>query len=149
MASDYPKVYLYRRIVQAKLFIDDNYADDIDLHNIADEACFSKFHFMRLFKKAYNRTPHQYLTYVRMEKAKQLLQTGRAVSDVCGDVGFDSLTSFAGLFKRAVGLTPSAYRLLQMEMKAEMAGTPLKFIPACFAAKKGWLKKSNFEEVGP
>ncbi len=47
----YPKIYLYRRIVQAKLFIDDNYFENIDLNNIADEAYFSKFHFIRLILK--------------------------------------------------------------------------------------------------
>jgi len=36
MTQEYPKVYLYRRIVQAKLFIDANYADEIDLNNISD-----------------------------------------------------------------------------------------------------------------
>ncbi len=40
------KIYLYKRIVKAKLFIDDYYADNIDLDNIADQAHFSKFHFI-------------------------------------------------------------------------------------------------------
>ncbi len=71
--EQYPKAYLYRRIVQAKLFIDSNYTDNIDLDNISDEAYFSKFHFTRLFKKIYGRTPHQYLTFVRIEKAMLLL----------------------------------------------------------------------------
>lgn len=44
--NTYPKIYLYRRILQAKLFIDQYYADHIDLNSIADEAIFSKFHFM-------------------------------------------------------------------------------------------------------
>jgi hypothetical protein len=43
----YPKVYLYKRIVQAKLFMDQNYASPIDLNNIADEAFFSKLQFIR------------------------------------------------------------------------------------------------------
>ena len=149
MTHDYPKVYLYRRIVQAKLFIDRNYGNNIDLDNIADEAFFSKFHFIRLFRKTYNKTPHQYLICVRMEKAKQLLQSGAEVTDVCYAVGFESISSFTGLFKRTVGLTPSAYRLQQKRLKADVAATPLKFIPSCFAAQKGWLQKSNFEEVHP
>ena len=74
MATEqYPKIYLYKRIVQAKLFIDNNYAEDIDLDNIADEAYFSKFHFIRLFKNIYGSTPHHYLRQVRIEHAKQLL----------------------------------------------------------------------------
>jgi len=68
--DQYPKVYLYRRIVQAKLFIDRHFAEKIDLTNIAEEATFSKFHFIRLFKKVYGKPPHQYLISVRVEKAK-------------------------------------------------------------------------------
>jgi len=133
----YPKVYLYRRIVQAKLFIDDSYSENIDLANIADEALFSKFHFIRQFKKIYGKTPHQYLTVVRIEKAKQLFQADILVSEVCYAVGFESLSSFSGLFKRIVGLTPSAYLLRQQQIKAQILKAPLNFIPGCFAEKKG------------
>ena len=42
MKTVYPKIYIYRRIVRAKLFIDDNYDRKINLDNIAGEACFSK-----------------------------------------------------------------------------------------------------------
>jgi len=142
--GQYPKVYLYRRIVQAKLFIDTNYANNIDLGNIADEAYFSKFHFIRLFKKIYNKTPHQYLKVVRIEKAMQLLRTDIPVSDVCYAVGFESLSSFSGLFKSLVGLTPSAYQIQQLQIKAQILKTPLQFIPGCFADKKGWTKKEQF-----
>jgi AraC-like DNA-binding protein len=147
ITEQYPKVYLYRRIVQAKLFIDTNFADNIDLGNIADEAYFSKFHFIRLFKKIYGKTPHQYLKVVRIEKAIQLLRTDISVSDVCYAVGFESLSSFSGLFKSLVGLAPSAYQIQQLQIKAQILKTPLLFIPGCFAEKKGWTKKSNFEEM--
>ena len=145
--EQYPKIYLYRRIVQAKLFIDEHFGDSIDLDIIADEAFFSKFHFIRLFKTIYFKTPHQYLTVVRMEKAKLLLTKDIAVSEVCFLVGFDSVSSFTGLFKRTVGLTPSAYQQQQSKRKADIATTPLKFIPNCFAENKGWTKNSNFQEV--
>ena len=149
----YPKVYLYRHIVQSKLFIDSHYAEKIDLNNIADEATFSKFHFIRLFKKAYGKPPHQYLTSVRIEKAKQLLKTETSVTEVCFAVGFESLTSFAGLFKRRVGLSPSAYESKQQQRLEQTRRTPLNFIPHCFAEAKGWIRiqseKSNFEEVKP
>lgn len=143
----YPKVYLYRRIVQAKLFIDTNYADNIDLNNIVDEAYYSKFHFIRQFKKIYCKTPHQYLTLVRIEKSMQLLRTDFPVSEACYSVGFQSLSSFSGLFKQIVGITPSAYLAQQQEIKAQILKTPLKFVPGCFSDKNGWSKKSNFEEV--
>jgi AraC-like DNA-binding protein len=140
-AEQYPKVYLYRRIVQAKLFIDCNYADNIDLDNIADEAYFSKFHFIRLFKKIYDKTPHQYLIVVRIEKAMQLLRTNQPVSDVCYAVGFESLSSFSGLFKRVVGVTPSAFLTQQQQIRIQILKTPLKFVPGCFAYQNGWGEK--------
>jgi AraC-like DNA-binding protein len=130
-SDNYPKVYLYKRIVQAKLFIDDHYSDNIDLNNIADEAYFSKFHFIKLFKTIYGKTPHQYLIYVRVEKAMELLRNDYSVSDVCTNVGFESLTSFSGLFKRIVGITPSAYFLQQKKLRALMLSSSLNFIPGC------------------
>lgn len=139
--DSYPKVYLYKRVVQAKLFIDGHYADPIDLDNIANEALFSKFHFLRLFKKVYGKSPHQYLKTVRIEKAMHLLRAGSSVSETCHAVGFESLSSFSGLFKRIVGLSPSSYWQQQQEMKAMIHQKPLNYIPGCFAEKKGWTKK--------
>ena len=141
MTEQFPKIYLYRRIVQAKLFIDEHFADNINLNDIADEAFFSKFHFMRLFKTTYGKTPHQYLTWVRIENAKLLLQTSIPVADVCFSVGFDSVSSFTGLFKRTTTMTPSVYQQQQLKRKKEISDEPLKFIPNCFAEKKGWTKK--------
>src|SRR5689334_8929119 len=98
--AEYPKIYLYRRIVQGKLFIDAHFSEPINLACISDEAFLSKFHFIRLFKKAYGKTPHQYLIYVRIEHAKKLLRGDARVSDVCLLVGFDSAGSFTTLFKK-------------------------------------------------
>ncbi len=137
MSENYPQQYLYKRVVQAKLFIDAHFNDDIDLDNIADEACFSKFHFIRLFKKIYAKTPGRYLTTVRIEKSKLLLQKGFSVSETCFSIGFESISSFTGLFKRYTTILPSEYgrqfKLRQERIKA----VPLHFIPACFAVRKG------------
>lgn len=143
----YPKMYLYKRIVQAKMFIDEHFAEAIDVNDIADEAYFSKFHFIRIFKKTYGKTPHRYLTYVRMEKAKELLKSDKNVTDVCFEIGFDSLSSFTGLFKREAGITPSEYKTQQISIKNEIKMKPLNFIPGCFAGKFVELKKSNYQEA--
>ena len=142
--EQYPKLYFYRRLVQAKLFIDTHYADKIDLSNIADEAYFSKFHFIREFKSVYHKTPHQYLIFVRIEKAQELLKTGITVSKTCYAVGFESLSSFSGLFKRMVGKTPSEYFVQHKKMKMQMVKSPLTFIPGCFAERNGWIKNQQF-----
>ncbi len=145
--TQYPKVYLYKRIVQAKLFIDQNYASKIDLHHISDEAYFSKFHFARLFKSIYGKTPHQYLTNVRIEKSMELLRCNYTISTVCDEVGFESLSSFSGLFKKLVGMSPSSYLTQQQKIKTQIIKTPLAFVPHCFAHQHGWTKNGNFEEV--
>ncbi|SJN49913.1 helix-turn-helix domain-containing protein [Sphingobacterium sp. JB170] len=103
------KGYLENRIVQAMDFIEKNYAEKIYLEDIAMEACLSKYHFIRIFKEINGITPHQYLTSVRIEKAKRLLEIEVAVAEVCFAVGFESITSFSMLFKRAAGVSPSFY----------------------------------------
>jgi AraC-like DNA-binding protein len=140
-----PKIYLYRRIVQAKLFIDGNYEKKLDLDALSQEACFSKFHFMREFKRIYAKTPHQYLISVRLQKAKELLSEQCSVADVSLAVGFESVTSFTALFSRVAGITPKKYNRLQLDRKRQIQSQPLSFIPACFAENKGWIKKSNFQ----
>ena len=137
----YPKFNLYSRIVRAKLFIDNNYSENIDVDNISDEAYFSKFHFIREFKKIYGKTPYQYLKALRIEKSTELLSKEIPVSEVCYLVGFGSLSSFSGLFKRIAGITPSAYLKRQQQIKAQILKYPLKYIPGCFALKYGWAKK--------
>lgn len=145
--EEYPKFYLYKRIVQAKLFIDAHFSETLDLGNISEEATFSKFHFIRIFRKVYDKTPHQYLTSVRIENAMRLLKLNKSVTETCFEIGFESMSSFSGLFKRSVGISPSAYLLQQQRIKAHMTRAPLDFIPGCFAENRGWKKNSNFEEV--
>ena len=139
--EQYPKVYLYRRIVQAKLYIDTHYAESIDLTNISDEAYFSKFHFIRLFKSIYHKTPHQYLTAVRIDNAVKLLRSGKSVSEVCYAVGFESLSSFGSLFKRTVKVSPSVFLEEQQQAKKQILKSPLKFVPGCFVYQNGWDEK--------
>jgi AraC-like DNA-binding protein len=146
--EDYPRMYLYRRLVQAKLFIDGHCAEKMAIDNIADEAYFSKFHFIRLFKKVYGRTPHQYLTFVRIEKAKELLKTNLTATEVCSDIGFESVGSFTSLFKRMVGITPSVFQQQHYAIQREAREKPFKYVPGCFAnnfrqVKKAILKKPS------
>jgi AraC-like DNA-binding protein len=147
LMEQYPRQYLYLRAVRAKLYIDANFASSIDLDKIADEACFSKFHFVRLFKSIYGRTPHQYLTLVRVEKAKEYLAGGQTVAYACFKVGFDSISSFTGLFKRRTGQTPRQFQLERFKFRESVSAVPLNHIPVCFAEKAGWNKNRNFREV--
>ena len=109
-AELYANIYLVKRVIQAKYFIDKNFDQAIDLDTICKEACISKFHLIRSFKKLYGVTPHQHLTFLRIKKAKELLQTNLTVSAVCYHLGFDSPTSFSGLFKKIAGKTPVEFQ---------------------------------------
>ena len=137
-SEQYKKLYLCKRIVQAKLFIDLHYAEEIDLEEIACTAYFSKFHFFRLFKKAYGKTPHHYLTQVRIDNALRLLAKDVPVAEVSFRVGFVSSTSFSALFKKHYGVSPSDYRARQLKQQACFESNPLHAVPNCFAETHGW-----------
>jgi AraC-like DNA-binding protein len=84
----------------------------LTLSQIAEVAWLSTHHFLRLFKRTFHETPHQYLIRKRIERAKYLLaHTDLSVTDVCLEVGFESLGSFSWLFRRRVGASPETFRL--------------------------------------
>jgi len=76
-----------------------------------------------------------------------LFQKGEPVSDVALSVGFESLSSFSGLFKKNVGVSPSTFLAQQRYRKKQIIEKPYNYISACFAHKLGWTKYSNSEEV--
>jgi AraC-like DNA-binding protein len=63
------------RLSRARKFIDESYHLPLDLTEISRQACLSRYHFLRLFRDAFNTTPHQYLIQRRIEKAKELLRS--------------------------------------------------------------------------
>jgi AraC-like DNA-binding protein len=123
---------IYQRIASAKIYIDENYHEPIDLEEISQRAFFSRFHFHRLFTKIYRRTPHQYLTQKRLDKAKDLLAENKPVTEVCTEVGFESIGSFSILFKKEIGFAPTYYRNMAWLKKQKQKHQPKSFIPHCF-----------------
>ena len=123
---------LYQRIAAAKIYIDENYHEPIDLEVISQQAFLSRFHFHRLFRKVYRRTPHQYLTWKRIDKAKDLLAENKPVTDVCNEVGFESIGSFSTLFKKEIGFAPTYFRNMAWLKKQQAKEQPKKFIPHCY-----------------
>ena len=120
------------RLTLARAYMDRHYDAPITLEHISSEAGFSPYHFIRLFRAAYRRTPHQYLMQQRIDKAKDLLRsTDLPINEICYQVGFESIGSFTTLFRRISGLSPSAYR------KFSQRTTQPAFIPLCFRLKQG------------
>jgi AraC-like DNA-binding protein len=138
------EAHIRARLNRARTFIDLCYDQPLDLERIAGEASFSRYHFIRLFKQAFDQTPHQYLMRRRIEQAKALLSAGElSVTEVCFAVGFQSLGSFSALFHRSVGQPPKLYRA-----KLLVRGwAPSRFIPVCFLTMFG-VEQRNFREAG-
>ena len=109
-AELYANIYLTKRVIQAKYFIDKNFDQAITLDTVSKEACISKFHLIRSFKKLYGVTPYQHLTFLRIQKAKELLQTNVSITTACYHLGFESPTSFSALFKKIAGKTPAEFK---------------------------------------
>lgn len=131
---------MYKRIVDAKLYMDNYYHEKIDLNNISNEANFSKYHFLRLFKAAFGTSPRQYLIEVRILAAKKLLREKNSVQDTCFKVGFESVPSFITLFKKRENLTPKEFLEQHMKIEKTKEERPLSLIPNCFVENFGWNK---------
>ena len=85
----------YQRLIRAGALIDECYDMPLDLEQIAGAASFSRYHFIRLFRGAFDQTPHQHLIQQRIERAKALLAAGDlSVTEVCFAVGFQSRVAF-------------------------------------------------------
>jgi AraC-like DNA-binding protein/ligand-binding sensor protein len=98
-------------IRRARAYIYANQADPIDLDKVATAMHVSTFYFCKMFKKATGLTFTDYLSRVRVEKAKTLLLNPHLrISEIAYDVGFQSLTHFNRMFRKIVGQSPTMYR---------------------------------------
>lgn len=105
------KVELYKRLSIARDYIQANYCQEINLNELSRVACLSPYHFHRAFKKTFGITPKKFVTGLRIERAKWLLQKkDYNVQAICQEVGFKDVSSFTRLFASYTNLTPSAYR---------------------------------------
>jgi len=98
-------------ISRAKNFIRDNQTEDLSLGQVAKAVNASTFYFCKMFKKATGLNFTEYLSRVRVEKAKNLLlNPNLRISEIAYEVGFQSLTHFNRVFKKIVGQSPTEYR---------------------------------------
>ena len=124
-----------RRMLRARDRMDRTFADPLDIPALAKVAGCSDAHFIRTFRAVFGETPHRYLQRRRVERAMHLLREGRSVTDVCFDVGFNSLGTFSRTFSAIVGVSPAVYR----------RRAPDAAVPTCFAM--AWARPSSFGEA--
>jgi len=104
---------LFRRLETAREYLHGNFEGPVSLDATARAACLSRYHFHRAFTRVHRKTPHAYLTEVRLARAHALLRSGRTVIEACTEVGFTSTSSFSLLFRGAYGAPPSAIRKIR------------------------------------
>jgi AraC family transcriptional regulator len=105
------RVEIYKRLCRAKDYIESCYYEPLTLSALAEVACLSQHHFLRLFKEAFQLTPHRYLREIRLRRARRLIEEKNyAVVDACVSVGFENASSFSRLFKQHFGRSPREVR---------------------------------------
>jgi AraC-like DNA-binding protein len=101
---------LFRRLEKGREYLHGSASEPVSLEQVARAACLSRYHFHRAFARAYRKTPHSYLTGVRLTRAHGLLRAGQPVIEACQAVGFTSTSSFSRLFRGVYGVPPSQIR---------------------------------------
>jgi len=106
--------------------IDREYAEPLDVEDLARGVHMSAGHLSRQFRQAYGESPYSYVMTRRIERAMALLRRGDLnVTEVCFEVGCSSLGTFSTRFTELVGVPPSTYRSTE-------AGA-MEGIPPCVA----------------
>ncbi len=92
-------------------YMEENYKDAITLEKLGEISGYSHIHTMRLFRKETGQTPHEWLTEIRINRAKELLSTESVtIEEIADECGFRSDSHFKILFKKITGFTPGTYR---------------------------------------
>ena len=93
-------------------YIRDHYAEELNLTKLAEVACFSKFHFHRIFRALIGETVNEFVRRVRLEKAVHMLTLDKykSIINIALDCGFSSSQNFAKAFRAYFGVTPTFVR---------------------------------------
>ncbi|RME92469.1 MAG: helix-turn-helix domain-containing protein [Verrucomicrobia bacterium] len=98
-------------IAKAKAYIEEHQSEPISLKDVARAVNTSTFYFCKVFKKTTGINFTEYVSRIRIEKAKNLaLNPNLRISEIAFEVGFQSLTHFNRVFKRITGMSPTEYR---------------------------------------
>jgi len=109
--NDFKQVGLeHGPIAQIRQYLDDMYAKDITLDELANLVGLNRHYMIRAFKKHTGLTPHAYQNMRRAQSAKQQLSRGNLAIDVAMDCGFCDQSHLNRVFKKHFGLTPVQYR---------------------------------------
>lgn len=98
-------------IAIAKDYIDHNYQNEISLDETSRQINISPYYFSKLFKEEIGQSFIEYVTGIRMDKAKELLtRTDKSMKEICNAIGYADPNYFSRTFKKNVGVTPTEYK---------------------------------------
>jgi AraC-like DNA-binding protein len=119
--------------------------DPLSLQDMADIAHYSPYHFNRLFRKVTGIPPNHFLYALRLSRAKRLLEeTDLNVTEICFEVGYNSLGSFTSRFHQLIGVAPKSYRALA---RKGWEGTPHDICALSRAAEPRHMTQRGIEGV--
>jgi AraC-like DNA-binding protein len=95
---------------KARQLLEERFAENITLDQLAAYVNMSAFHLLRVFRDTVGLPPHAYLLQVRVARGKRLLQAGWRLADVAAQTGFVDQSHFSKHFKRVMGVSPGQYR---------------------------------------
>lgn len=96
-------------VERARAFLHEALAHKVSLDELAEHAGLDKFHLVRAFRTEVGLPPYEYLTHVRVSRARELLRRGVLVAEAAQSVGFCDESQLHRHFRRIVGVTPGAY----------------------------------------
>lgn len=104
------------RVRRSLRLMQESFAEEVQMEELAREVGLSRPHFFKLFKKQMGITPNLYLNTLRSEHAiSELMTTEKSITDIGHDLGFSSQASFTRFFASNVGIPPSEYRRVAHE----------------------------------
>jgi AraC family transcriptional regulator len=106
-----PRALAPRHLTRVLAYIDANIGRDIALCDLAQLVNVSKYHFIRSFRAATQRTPYAYLVERRLAVAVQALRQGKKpIDQVAHEAGFQSAAGFSNVFRKHYGMSPGRFR---------------------------------------
>ena len=101
----------YERILRALVYIQQHLDESLDLNELARVACFSPYHFHRIFRGVVGETVADHIRRLRLERAAQRLKSGdRPVTDIAFEAGYEAHEAFTRAFRARFGASPSGFR---------------------------------------
>lgn len=123
-----------RRILKVMIYIEKNIDQDLTIAELAKIACYSPFHFNRVFQAVVGQTVFQYIKKLRIHRAAgRLRYTNQPVTEIALDTSYDTPSAFTKAFKQFMGTSPKRYRA--MHTAINKMTKKIKMLPMIYPEK--------------